>query len=192
MTTPVAATAANRATGATRAKTRRAFFAGAAVPAAASLFAAACGAGTSGQGGETAAPSAALKGAVRFSFLAQKPHPDVFTKLAGRFQELNPGVAVTAEPSWSWDIAKFTTESVAGSASDVVWMSDNYVTQFFTKGVVRDVDSYISKDRSFKMADYFDTVIEAFKFRNKQIGLPLTFGAYVLHYNKTLFERAGR
>ena len=171
-------------------KTRRAFFARAAAPAAASLFAAACGA--SGQAGDKPAPSAALKGAVRFSFLAQKPHPDVFTKLAGRYQELNPGVTVTAEPSWSWDIAKFTAESVAGAASDVVWMSDNYVTQFFTKGVVREVDSYLSKDRSFKMADYFDTVIEAFKFRNKQIGLPLTFGAYVLHYNKTLFERAGR
>ena len=35
-------------------------------------------------------------------------------------------------------------------------------------------------------------MVNAYKFRGKQAGLPVNFGAYVMHYNKTLFEQAGR
>ncbi|MDQ3703366.1 MAG: sugar ABC transporter substrate-binding protein [Chloroflexota bacterium] len=151
---------------------------------------AACGMG--GGGGESAAPAAGLKGAIRFSHLGQKPHPDVFAKLAAQFQLQNPGVTVAAEPTWSWDNAKYIAEAVGGDASDLVWTSENFVTPLYAKGIVREVDGFLSKDRSFKLSDYYDTVINAYKFRGKQIGMPVNFGAYVMHYNKTLFENAGR
>jgi len=171
--------------------TRRRLLAGAALTSLGAL-AAACGSGGTPSGTEKPAPASTIKGAVRFSHLAQKPHPDVFTKLASEFQQQNPGVTVTAEPTWSWDNAKFIAEAVGGDTSDLVWTSENFVTPLFAKGVVREVDAYMSKDRSFKLADYYDTVIGAYKFRGKQVGMPVNFGAYVMHYNKTLFERAGR
>lgn len=155
-------------------------------------LAAACAIGNSGPTAEQPAKTADLKGTVRFSHLGQKPHPDVFTKLASQFQQQNPGVTVTAEPTWSWNNAKYIAEAVGGDAADLVWTSENFVTPLFAKGVVRDVDAFMSKDRSFKLTDYYDTVINAYKFRGKQAGLPVNFGAYVMHYNKTLFERAGR
>jgi len=152
-------------------------------------LAAACGAGSTS---EQAVPSAPLKGTIRFSHLAQKPHPDVFTKLASQFQQQHPGVTVTAEPTWAWDNAKYIAEAVGGDAADVVWTSENYVTPLFTRGVVQEVDPYLTKDKAFKPADYFDTVLNSYKFRNKQTGLPILWGAYVMYYNKTLFESAGR
>ena len=81
---------------------------------------------------------------------------------------------------------------MGGDAADLVWTSENFVTPLFAKGVVREVDGYLSRDKSFKLADYYDTVINAYRFRGKQTGMPVNFGAYVMHYNKTLFERAGR
>jgi multiple sugar transport system substrate-binding protein len=158
----------------------------------AGLLLAACGFGESSGASEKAAPAATLKGSIRFSHLGQKPHPDVFAKLAERFQQQNPGVTVSAEPTWSWDNAKYIAEAVGGDTSDLVWTSENFVTPLYAKGVVREVDGFMSKDRSFKIADYYDTVVNAYKFRGKQAGLPVNFGAYVMHYNKTLFERAGR
>jgi multiple sugar transport system substrate-binding protein len=154
------------------------------------MLGAACSSGAGG--GDEKPAAAAVKGAIRFSHLGQKPHPDVFTRLATQFQQQNPNVTVTAEPTWSWDNAKYIAEAVGGGASDIVWTSENFVTPLFAKGVVREVDDYISRDKSFKLADYYDTVIAAYKFRGKQVGLPVNFGAYVMHYNKTLFERAGR
>jgi multiple sugar transport system substrate-binding protein len=149
-------------------------------------------AGGSAGGAEGGPQPGALKGAIRFSHLGQIPHPDVFARLAGQFQQQNPGVTVTAEPTWSWDNAKYIAEAVGGDAADLVWTSENFVTPLFAKGVVREVDGYLSRDKSFKLADYYDTVINAYKFRGKQTGMPVNFGAYVMHYNKTLFERAGR
>jgi multiple sugar transport system substrate-binding protein len=156
------------------------------------LATAGCGAFGATDQGSGGTQGAALKGQVRFSHLGQKTHVDVFQKLVGQFQQQNPGVQVTAEPTWNWDNAKYIAEAVAGDAADVVWTSENFVTPLFAKGVVQEVDAYQSKDKAFKPAEYFDTVLGAYRFRNKQVGLPILWGAYVMYYNKTLFERHGR
>ena len=46
-------------------------------------------------------------------------------------------------------------------APDVVWTSENYVTPLFTRGVVQEVDPYLTKDKGFKPSDYFDTVLNS-------------------------------
>src|SRR5687767_12674500 len=147
-----------------------------AVPASGALLAA-CGApGESGP----AAPARPLSGAVRFSHLSTKSHVDAFAAAAARFQELNPGVTVSAEPTWKWDNAKFIAEAVGGDTSDIVWSSENFVTPLYAKGVVGELDGYLSRDKTIKTADYFDSVLGAYKFRNKQVGLPILWGAYVM------------
>ena len=50
------------------------------------------GVGTGGgAGSERRPPPTALKGAIRFSHLGQKPHPEVFAKLATRSSSPTPG-----------------------------------------------------------------------------------------------------
>jgi multiple sugar transport system substrate-binding protein len=161
---------------------------GAAVPT--GVFLAACGA--SGDAGTAATQSKPLGGTIRFSHLSTKSHVDAFAAAATRFQALHPGVTVSAEPTWKWDNAKFIAEAVGGDTSDVVWTSENFVTPLYAKSVVAELDGYLSKDKSLKTADYFDSVLNAYKFRGKQVGLPILWGAYVMYYNKSLFERFGR
>jgi len=139
-----------------------------------------------------AGPAQPLKGAIRYSHLSTKSHVDVFQKLAAQFQQANPAVQVTAEPTWKWDNAKYIAEAVGGDAADVVWTSENYVTPLYARGVVAELDSFITRDKTLKPADYFNTVFGAYKFRGKQVGLPILWGAYVMYYNKSLFGRFGR
>jgi multiple sugar transport system substrate-binding protein len=145
-------------------------------------------------GGEQAAGQSGgtLKGQIRFSHLGTKSHVDAFAGLAAQFQQQNPGVQVAAEPTWSWDNPKYIAEAVAGSASDIVWSSENYSTPLWVKGVSQELDPFMSKDKQWKPGEYFDTVLGAYKFRTKQVGLPILWGAYVMYYNKNLFQKAGR
>ena len=56
------------------------------------VLAGACATGGSTAGGPEGSPQAgALKGAIRFSHLGQNPHPDVFARLAGQFQQAESG-----------------------------------------------------------------------------------------------------
>ncbi|HET7769074.1 MAG TPA: sugar ABC transporter substrate-binding protein [Chloroflexota bacterium] len=143
---------------------------------------------------QQSAPSAAtqVKGTIRFSHLGDPKQAGFWSKAAGIFSQQHPQIQLTAEPTWSWDNAKYIAEAVGDSAADVVWTSENYVTPLFARGVVQEVDQYVAKDKSFKPGDYFESVLTAYKFRNKQAGWPVNWGAYVLYYNKTLFERSGR
>jgi multiple sugar transport system substrate-binding protein len=110
-----------------------------------------------------------------------------------QFQKEHPGVQVALEPSPDWsNAAKFIAAAVAGDAADVLWATETTDTMYFVKDVIQPIDAFITKDRQFKIGDYFDTVIAAYKFRGKQLGLPLLWGAYVLYYNRTMFERLGR
>lgn len=149
--------------------------------------------GCAGRGsGPAARPAGDVTGTVRLAHLNMPTHIPIFQKLAARFQEQNPRIQVTAEPTHTWDNAKIIASAVGGAAQDVVWTAENVLTQLYIKGIIADLDDLIAKDRQFKKADYYEAPYEAFKFRGKQIGVPIYWGAYVAYYNKTLFERAGR
>jgi multiple sugar transport system substrate-binding protein len=154
---------------------------------AAALAAAGCGAG--------AAPAAPqqVAGKVRFLHPPDQTYVGPLAKVTDQFQKDNPGVQVSLEPSPNWsDTAKFIAAAVAGDAPDIVWATETTDTTYFVKDVIQPVDGFITKDRQFKAADYFETVLAEYKFRGKQLGLPLLWGAYVIFYNKPMFDRLGR
>lgn len=156
------------------------------------LALAAAGCGGAAEQASGPASSAQVRGSIRFSHLGDKKQADFWQKASGIFSQQNPQIQLSPEPTWSWNNEKYLAEAVAGDAADIVWTSENYVTPLFAKGVVQEVDPYLSRDKSFKPGEYFDSVLTAYKFRNKQAGWPVNWGAYVMYYNKTLFERHGR
>jgi multiple sugar transport system substrate-binding protein len=153
------------------------------------LAATGCGAGAS----EAPAPAKALSGKVRFTMPPDATYTGPMNKVKEVFQQRNPAVQISLEPSPDWaDNAKLVAAAVAGDAADIAWTTEQLVTPLYVKDIIQPLDDYASKDRQFKSADFFDTVVAAYKFRNKQVGLPLLWGAYVMHYNKTMFDRAGQ
>src|SRR5436190_8959265 len=148
-----------------------------------------------GAAGSVAAPSAPqqLAGKVRFLHPPDQTYVGPLGKVTDQFQKDNPGVQVSLEPSPNWsDSAKFIASAVAGDAPDLLWATETTDTMYFLKGVIQPLDNYVTKDKQFKSADYFETVIAEYKGNGKQLGLPLLWGAYVLYYNRALFDQAGR
>ena len=139
-----------------------------------------------------ATKSAAPAGKIRFSYVGGQPNDTVFSKLAGQFNAQNPGAQVSVEGTWNWDNNKYLVQASGGDAADVVWSSETYAPQLSIAGATSDLDSYIAKDAQFKASDYFQTVLDAYKYQGKQVGLPILWGAYVMWYNKTLFDIAGQ
>ena len=144
-----------------------------------------------GEQAATRAPTSQVKGTIRVSHLGDPKQAEFWKKSIAIFAQQNPSIQITGEPTWSWDNGKYIAEAVGGDAADLVWTSENYVTPLYARGVLQEVDPFVSKERSFKQADYFDSVINAYKFRNKQAGWPVNWGAYVMYFNKSLFDRQG-
>ncbi|HEU5315045.1 MAG TPA: hypothetical protein VFX49_02985, partial [Chloroflexota bacterium] len=153
---------------------RHAVRAGALVSGLAGFAAVGCG----DQQSSSPATASQVKGTLRVSHLGDKKQADFWAKSIGIFAQQHPQIQITGEPTWSWDNAKYIAEAVGGDAADLVWTSENYVTPLYARGVLQEVDPYVGKDKSFKPGDYFDSVLNAYKFRNKQAGWPVNWGAY--------------
>jgi multiple sugar transport system substrate-binding protein len=144
-------------------------------------------------GGQGAPRPPALSGEVRLSYTEGPTWTAAFTKLAEQFRQLHPSVQVAVEPTFtSGNNTKYIASAVAGSAADLVFTTESLDTQLYVKDIIQPLDAFIARDPQFKAAAYFDTVMAAYKFRGKQIALPILWGAYVLWYNKSMFDRAGQ
>lgn len=136
--------------------------------------------------------AAVLGGKIRFSYTGGPPMDAVYGKLTSTFNANHPGAQVAATGDWNWDNNKYIVQASGGDAADVVWTSETFNTQLWIAGVTHTLDSFIATDAQFKPGDYFDTVIKAYQYQGKQIGLPMLWGAYVMYYNKSLFDKAGQ
>ena len=67
---------------------------------------------------------------------------------------------------------------------------ENFVT-FAAKGTLRDLGSMMRKDTTMAKDTFYPAAQNAFKYKNTQYGLPMTFSTVVLFYNKDLFDKAG-
>ncbi|MGH2370055.1 MAG: ABC transporter substrate-binding protein, partial [Chloroflexota bacterium] len=57
--------------------------------------------------------------------------------------------------------------------------------------VLRELDSYLAKDKSVPLADVYPARVENYRLRGKLYGLPVDNGTGAIFYNKELFDRAG-
>lgn len=141
----------------------------------------------------SAAPkSAAAAGKIRFSYTPGNDFQTVFTKLASQFEAQNPGTQVTTEGTWNWDNNKYLVQASGGDAADVVWSDETYAPELYIAGATRALDAFIAVDHQYQPSDYFPNALAALNYQGKQIGLVMDWGAYVLWYNKSLFDQMGQ
>jgi multiple sugar transport system substrate-binding protein len=139
-----------------------------------------------------ASKSAAASGKIRFSYTPGNDFQTVYTKLASQFQAQNPGTQVAVEGTWNWDNNKYLVQASGGDAADVVWSDETYAPELYVAGATRALDDFIAVDHQYNPSDYFPNAIAALKFQGKQIGLVMEWGAYILWYNKSLFDQMGQ
>ena len=78
-----------------------------------------------------------------------------------------------------------------GKAPDLFWLKGDTAPAYLNFEVLEPLDPFIAKDPDFNSEDFFPVFREAFDYKGQSYGVSKDFNAYVLFYNKKMFEEAG-
>ncbi|GGR20343.1 ABC transporter substrate-binding protein [Deinococcus ruber] len=122
-----------------------------------------------------------------YSFTTDATHMDDMKALIADFEKANPGVTInlTTAPFDTY-FTKLQTDIAAGSAPDVLETNFENFATLASKGVLRP----LPLDAAGRSA-FYPAALNAFKYKNQQYALPISFSTVVLFYNKALFDKAG-
>ncbi len=78
-----------------------------------------------------------------------------------------------------------------GKAPDLFWLKGDTAPAYLSFEVLQSLDSLVSASPDFDLDDFYPVFRDAFKHKGKYYGFSKDFNAYVLFYNKEMFEEAG-
>lgn len=117
---------------------------------------------------------------------------DVLVDRIAQFEAKFPGTRIEFDDASPDNSRKFPVLIAAGTFPDVSVTHTAFVDQY---PHFINLDTYLAKDRTVKAADYFPTVLNAFKVpvngAPRQLGLPREAHATILYYNRNAFQAAG-
>ena len=134
------------------------------------------------------APTAAPAQPVKLSQLTWTINDLIMPKLADAMKEQSGGkiiVEITAV-GWSDYWNKLSTLFAAGSPPDAAWNHTAYVRTHAKLGALKDLKPYPSFPK-----DFYNSCWVQYTYRNGQWGVPYDLAVRSIHYNQTLFEKAG-
>lgn len=85
---------------------------------------------------------------------------------------------------------KLQTMIAGNQAPDFMWLSQEYVPQYESMGVLASLDEPLAKT-DFNQDDYFPGALDVGKYDNQLVALPWISQPYVLYYNQDMFDKAG-
>ncbi|GAA0386298.1 sugar ABC transporter substrate-binding protein [Paenibacillus motobuensis] len=85
---------------------------------------------------------------------------------------------------------KLQTMIAGNQAPDFMWLSQEYVPQYESMGVLASLDEPLAK-ADFNQDDYFPGALDVGKYDNQLVALPWISQPYVLYYNQDMFDKAG-
>ncbi|MBI3970300.1 MAG: sugar ABC transporter substrate-binding protein [Chloroflexi bacterium] len=165
---------------------RRAFWrsGGAAVP----LALAACGARDEG----AAAPQSAAKPAsIVYTQWGGNPIFELIDKANATYMQRFPQVKIRTEPNPDNYLDKMLTQIAAGTAPDLMLMTDRNLPLVAAGEGFENLDPYAAKTRSFKRDAYFPIGLTAGTLGGKLYSLPDVIDVDMVFYNRALFKEMG-
>jgi multiple sugar transport system substrate-binding protein len=125
---------------------------------------------------------------------------DLYQSISDSIDKVWDGVTLKYEPGGSEGAdyqTSLLTELAAGTAPDVFWIPGASTATFAKSGVIMNLDQMV-KDNSFDMNVFYPQQVEQLTFnpdtgKNEDAvwGFPRDASAFVLYYNKDLFDEAG-
>lgn len=158
-----------------------------------SVFVAACsGGGTkpaepqNNAGGQ---PAAKEKVKIR---LATWAGADEAKELQGVLDKINAKSTtyeIVHEPAPADYYTKIQTMFAGNTAPDLLWLGQEYIAPYASKGALMDLSDRVAKDTrgAAKLDDYFPMVLESAQLNGKTYGLPWIAQPVIVYYNKALF-----
>ena len=100
---------------------------------------------------------------------------------------------IVHEPQPADYYTKLQTNLAGGSAADLIWLSQEYVTGYANRNVLLDISARLAADTrpAAKLDDYYPSVLQTAQFSGKTYGLPWIAQPVMLYYNPKLFADAG-
>ncbi len=132
---------------------------------------------------------------VTITFACDHAEMREFEELAQSFHQAHPTInvrIVSTEDVLGIDLsAPWPEDSIArlASAADVV--SKWFRPADTRSGAIMDLRPFIESDRSFQSEDFYPGTLESFQWDDGVWALPAGVEAYLIFYNKDLFDRAG-
>ena len=87
---------------------------------------------------------------------------------------------------------KLASQLGAGTAPDVFWLADAKEATFIQGGWCANLKDTLTADASYNFDDFYTDAITSTDYGDGGVyGVPFSFGARAIFYNKTMFENAG-
>ena len=120
-------------------------------------------------------------------FSADRDKETVLREIIAEFNKTNPDITVDLQ-SFGYDdyFTQLQTKVVGGKAADIFELNFENFVAYASEDVLYDISALMGDTSSFNT-----TALNAFRYGNRQYGIPNSFSNVVLIYNKDLFDRAG-
>jgi multiple sugar transport system substrate-binding protein len=167
---------------------RRRAIAAAAAGTTAGVMAAACG---MSQGGSPAPPKTLEAGTITWLVdSSTTARMGAYERIKAAFEQQHPQISVAIVPHDDAVVAVKTLVA-GGQPPDVGGVTPVWIAGLAEKGFYQPLDSFLAKDRTFRLDDYAASTIEAGRWKQRLYFLPLFANYHVLAYNAPLFAQRG-
>lgn len=126
-----------------------------------------------------------------FTFSAAPDHLKDLDQMIAEFKKANPDIDVKVQTAPYADyFTLLQTDLNGGAGPDVFELNYENFVSYSAKGVLLDLSSQTSADKTWDASVYYPRALEIFQQNGKQAALPESFSTVVLIYNKSLFDAA--
>lgn len=110
--------------------------------------------------------------------------------LLKEFASKNPDIAFKEEPIVGDYTTKLITQASAGTAPDLIWVSDINTRLLASKGLLAPLEDYYAEN-GFDQSDVYESMLRCGQYGGKQYMIPRDYNHVVTYYNKKIFTEAG-
>lgn len=110
--------------------------------------------------------------------------------LLSEFLKANSGIVFKEEPIVGDYTTKLITQASAGTAPDLIWVSDINTRLLASKGLLTPLEEYYEQN-NFDPTDVYESMLKCGQYGNTQYMIPRDYDHVVTYYNKTIFKEAG-
>ncbi len=112
------------------------------------------------------------------------------SELLKSFAKKNPDITFKEEPIVGDYTTKLITQASAGTAPDLIWVSDINTRLLASKDLLTPLESYYKKN-NFDSSDVYESMLRCGQYGGVQYMIPRDYNHIVTFYNKKLFDAAG-
>jgi multiple sugar transport system permease protein len=131
---------------------------------------------------------------IRFRYWGDVKETAIIKGMVQKFEETHPGVHVSAEraPAGNPYVQKVLVEFAGGTPPDVLFVETNIFVTLADKGVLMPLNGFMRDDPSFRLADYYQEIVNRFTVRGQVYTIPRDIAPVAcIYYNKKIFDAAG-